>query len=221
MENEIEIPKRIIKTRKRIGQIYIIRNYVNDKVYVGETTAGYKNRFKNHCKKSTRTYRNYKLYDAMDELGVENFYVELLEDNVPIEKMYEREIYNIEKYDSFYNGYNSTKGGNGRLINKVSDIKEILELYAQGKSSTEISEIFNINPTTILRTLRRYNIEARANGNKYERFDEQKFIELWNNKSMKITEIAEYFNVHKRTIKRFANRLSLPPRHSWSTKKKV
>lgn len=217
MENKIEIPKRVIKTKKTAGQIYIIRNLINNKVYIGETTIGYKSRFAQHCKKSTRINRHYKLYNAMNEFGIENFYVELLEDNVPIEKMYEREIYYIEKYNSFYDGYNSTKGGNGRIINEVNDISKIINLHKKGNTAKEISVIMDYTPYTIIRTLRRYGYKPYIS--KYEKFDIKKFESMWNDKSISLKQIAAYYHVDERTIRRYVTRLGLPHRHNWNTKK--
>ena len=47
----------------------------------------------------------------MNKYGSDKFYYEVLEDNVPYELLDEREVYYIEKFDSFHNGYNSTPGG--------------------------------------------------------------------------------------------------------------
>lgn len=63
----------------------------------------------------------------MNKYGKENFYVELLEDDIPIDLLNEKEIEYIELYDSYYNGYNSTK---------------------------ELSELYNVHPVTIRRVIK-------------------------------------------------------------------
>ena len=92
------------------GEIYIIKNNVNDKVYIGQTIQGYKKRFNSHKYGSKSIDR--PLYRAFRKYGVDNFYVELLEDNIPYNMLDEREIYWINYYDCVNpNGYNISHGG--------------------------------------------------------------------------------------------------------------
>lgn len=93
------------------GNLYIIRNDVNEKVYVGKTYQSIEKRFKEH-KRAAREGKPYKLYNAMRKYGIDKFHIELLgifEKGV----LEEKEIEYIAKYDSYYNGYNSTLGGDG------------------------------------------------------------------------------------------------------------
>jgi hypothetical protein len=54
----------------RTGSIYIIKNTVNDKVYIGQTTMAVHERFMVHMKPSTaKLRRNYKLYNAVTKYG--------------------------------------------------------------------------------------------------------------------------------------------------------
>lgn len=126
----------------KTGSIYIIRNTVNDKVYIGQTTVDVKTRFSQHCKNSTIKNRHYKLYNAMKKYGKDNFYCDVLEKNVNINDLDDREIFFINKYNSFENGYNSTKGGDGRTINNEYDEKEIVRLYRSGESEQAIASMF-------------------------------------------------------------------------------
>ena len=62
------------------GKIYSIRNFVNDKVYVGSTTQALSKRMQKHRSDAKRRVKgNCKLYQTMIELGIENFYIELIE----------------------------------------------------------------------------------------------------------------------------------------------
>lgn len=155
------------------GTIYIIKNKVNKKVYIGQTTININERFKQHMKNSTINSKNQKFYIAIKKYGKENFYIEALENNIDENKLNEKEIYYIDKYKSFFNGYNSTKGGKGRIINKKSDYKKIIELYTKGYSANEISNIFNVSGETMLRVLKRENIKTRHDGNKYEKIEKK------------------------------------------------
>ena len=59
------------------GKIYCIRNSVNDEVYVGSTTQKLSKRFSKH--KSDMKVLTGKLYQEMLNVGIENFYIELIE----------------------------------------------------------------------------------------------------------------------------------------------
>lgn len=91
--------------------IYVIKNDVNDMCYVGQS-VDYLDRFRKHKEEALRNNYKYKsrLYNAMNQIGVEHFYVELLESQ--IENYNEREIYWINKLNTLNpNGYNLAKGG--------------------------------------------------------------------------------------------------------------
>lgn len=91
--------------------IYIIKNDINDKVYVGQS------------KKAAHRWEQYKsavrhgdskqiIVRAMIKYGIEHFHMEILEHSV--ENFDEREIYWIAFYNSIIpNGYNIAKGGRG------------------------------------------------------------------------------------------------------------
>lgn len=77
-----------------------------------------------------------KIYRAMAKHGVENFYVEEIEE-CNVEDLNEREAYWVEQYDSYRNGYNATFGGDGYVVDYHNDI---LPLWEQGLSITDIAE---------------------------------------------------------------------------------
>ena len=100
-----------------LGKVYVIRNTDNDKVYVGSTVRTLAQRMAQHrpaCKNERKA--GYPLYEAMNELGVDKFYIELLED-VPCERReqltaaegrYIRELKTIapDGYNSYIAGRN-------------------------------------------------------------------------------------------------------------------
>jgi group I intron endonuclease len=96
------------------GQIYVIRNMVNDKVYVGSTTQTISRRWAGHmsCLRDKKR-KHYKIYRAMEELGVDKFYIEFVE-AWPCEnkgQLCAREGHYIRKLDSVKNGYNDVVAG--------------------------------------------------------------------------------------------------------------
>lgn len=93
--------------------IYKITCLPDDKIYIGQS-VNVPNRFSEHIKRglgAEPATRN-RLYPAMKKWGVENFIFELLEE-VPREKLDERERYWIEYFHSAEVGLNGNKGVKG------------------------------------------------------------------------------------------------------------
>ena len=84
--------------------------------YIGKSLAVKGKRWKEHVKraydKTSKEY-NYPLQRAIRKYGEDSFTTEILEDNVPAELLSELEVLYIEKHNTFYEGYNQTKGGEG------------------------------------------------------------------------------------------------------------
>ena len=78
--------------------------------YVGQTVNP-EDRFKGHIKSSKNRHNTF--YRAIRKYGLNNFVYCILEENVLRENLSMREMDWIEEYDSFYNGYNETLGGEG------------------------------------------------------------------------------------------------------------
>lgn len=110
-----------------MSYIYKIINDINDKVYVGKTDFNIEKRFKEHCFDAFRE-RNEKrpLYAAMRKYGVEHFKIELIEETNNPE---EREIYWIGYFDGYTQGYNATKGGDGKRLYDHEAIAARLKEY--------------------------------------------------------------------------------------------
>lgn len=118
--------------------IYIIKNTVNNLCYIGQSTD-YLTRFRKHKEEAVRNQYKYKsvLYDAMNEFGIDKFYVEVVEENV--EDGDDREKYWIKKYNTLYpNGYNLVTGGT-----RYPNLHGILHHDACIKTAEELNEIIN------------------------------------------------------------------------------
>ena len=110
-------------------EVKYVRIYLYNKKYIGKTTKTIEQRFKEHlkdCKKRREEQR--PLYNAMNYYGIEHFWIEELE-KINVEDLEDREIYWINYYNSYKNGYNATIGGDGKIL---YDYNEIIELYKQG-----------------------------------------------------------------------------------------
>jgi hypothetical protein len=79
------------------GKIYQILNYIDNEIYIGSTCQPLSKRFHQHKQDSKKD--NLQLYKHMEELGNENFYIELIE-NYPCntkEELRAREGYFIRE----------------------------------------------------------------------------------------------------------------------------
>lgn len=94
--------------------IYKIENKINGKVYIGQS-QDISERWKQHLNSYTK--ESNVIYKAIRKYGIDNFLFEIIE-VCDIESLNEREIYYINKFNSYVgfkksNGYNMTKGGEG------------------------------------------------------------------------------------------------------------
>lgn len=150
-----------------MNRIYIIKNNINSKVYIGKTQYSIEQRFKEHCNDYLRREEEKRpLYDAMKKYGIENFYVELIEDNIPDEEINEKEIFYIKQYNSYIgfensNGYNATLGGDGKKY-KNWDLEKIISLYNEGNSCKKIGDIFGIDQSYVGKILKENNVSLRT-----------------------------------------------------------
>ena len=135
-----------------MGYIYKITNTLNDKVYIGQTIKTVQKRFTQHKNNSNKEYfSQIVLYKAFNKYGIENFICEEIEE-VPNDKLDEREKYWIEYYDSYFNGYNSTLGGRStQLYNWDTD--DIIEKYMILKSARAVAKEIGCDHSTIDRIL--------------------------------------------------------------------
>ena len=140
-----------------MAYIYQITNDVNQKIYIGKTENSIEKRFKEHCWDASRE-RNEKrpLYNAMRKYGIEHFHIELIEETDNPE---EREIYWIEKKQSFKNGYNATIGGDGR---KYIDYDLVVKTYQDLQNIKLVAKQLNHDESTISKILKEKNIDIKS-----------------------------------------------------------
>lgn len=94
-------------------KIYKITNLVTGLCYIGMTRNSLKRRFSGHRKDASR-HPNRKMSIALNEYkDINNWKIELLEDNISENNIFNREKYYIKLYNTFENGYNSNDGNNG------------------------------------------------------------------------------------------------------------
>lgn len=142
------------------GFIYKITNKLNGKIYIGKTLSTIEDRWKEHLKESQKERSSKRpLYDAIQKYGKENFYVEEVEE-CDYKILSEREIYWIEYYNSYHNGYNATLGGDGKVL---YDYEKILEKFQNGMLVKEIAEYFECDKKVVTKCLKNSNIDGHQN----------------------------------------------------------
>lgn len=102
----------------KIFTIYKI-SFPNGKVYIGQTYH-YHQRIKEHL--NEMKHSDYKLYRAMRKYNINENNFSIVEENILTQKDADnKEIYYINLYDSYNNGYNSTLGGHAATITKIGE----------------------------------------------------------------------------------------------------
>lgn len=96
------------------GYIYHITNTVNGKKYIGKT-YNIENRISEHFYKLKRNiHHSIKLQNSVNKYGIDKFKVSYeIKEIESDDELSLLEMEEIEKYDSYYNGYNHTFGGEG------------------------------------------------------------------------------------------------------------
>ena len=176
-----------------MGYIYCITNVINSKKYVGKTTSTIEERFKEHCLDSKKQRCEKRpLYDAMNKYGIENFIIEEIEQISDNNLLAKREIYWINELQTYgRNGYNATKGGDGKCL---FDHSEVVELYNSGYTVAQISNKVNCDRTTVSRILKANGIIPVHSSNKrVDQFDQAgNYIQTF----LSSNDAAEWLNNH-------------------------
>lgn len=142
------------------GFIYKITNKVNNKIYIGKTLTSIENRFQEHIRESRKERtENRPLYRAIRKYGKENFVIELIE-SCPIEILSEREIYWIDYFSSYKEGYNATLGGDGKPL---YDYNIFVNEFLTGKNIKDIAEKYNCCVETVRAAVRLAGLNSRQN----------------------------------------------------------
>ncbi|MCC8068781.1 MAG: GIY-YIG nuclease family protein [Ruminococcus sp.] len=137
--------------------IYKITNILNQKVYIGQS-VDIEKRWAEHIRCANNSDKPNTIYQAIRKYGVENFTFEVIEE-CSQEKLNEREIYWIDYYNSYYDGYNMTLGGdNGYLF----DYNFLVEQYKIYKTTEETAKHCGCQPHTVSKALKAFNIVPNA-----------------------------------------------------------
>lgn len=128
--------------------IYKIENLINHKTYIGQS-VNIEKRWqaeKNASKTQKDKAYDYPLSRAFRKYGIENFSFEILEECHQSE-LNKKEKYYIQKYDSYFNGYNQTLGGDTssrtpkeKIVGVINDLKTSNLLHKEIAEKWQISQ---------------------------------------------------------------------------------
>lgn len=197
----------------KTGLIYKYTNKLNQKNYIGQTTSTLQRRDYKHLSQiNDDTY----FHRALKKYGRDNFTLVILENDIPEEKLDEREIFWIEQFDSYYmhnKGYNMTKGGKWSTPEQKVIGKDILDIQKKIINSNmtfqEIATLYNVSLSCISdintgRTFRDNNLKYPLR-NIYTRseLDEnkvQEIIRLLTTTNYSQAEIAKQVGIKEYTV---------------------
>lgn len=135
--------------------IYKITNLINNKCYIGKTEFSVEKRFKEHCLDAFRDRnKDRPLYRAMRKYGINNFVVDIIEET---ENPEEREIYWIEQFKTYRNGYNATMGGDGK---KYYNDDIILDHLIFNPNCAEVASDLHCSADTVRAVAKKYSLQS-------------------------------------------------------------
>lgn len=187
------------------GFIYIIKNTVNSKVYIGQTRTSVEQRWREHLRHAQ--YGDQIINRVMKKYGVDKFYIETLE-ICNIKLLDYREMYYIDLYDSTNKskGYNVSIGGNTpRFKRKILSISDLVDLYTNKKFTLEeIATKYEVSRYIISTELKNAGIiirdrhESSARFNKIPIYVLRKYLE----KGKSLRKAAKLSNIPYPTFRK-------------------
>ena len=162
---------------KEISCIYEIKNIINQHRYIGQTKNFYTRKRKHMNDLKKNKHKNDYLQNAWNKYGEKNFEFNIIE-ICDILDLDEKEIYWINYFNSFHNGYNLCEGGNGQICRELSE-------YSKSKISKANKGKFAGNKSP------RYNqkLSKEERENLSKKMKEKKWINEKNPNSKKVIEL--------------------------------
>ena len=172
------------------GKLYILKNTKNDKVYIGHTTETLEKRLKRHFEHTKGNF-NYSMREPIQEIGEENFYIELLEE-FPCQN--KKELEDVENYwiNFFIEIFGKDNVYNKMINNKHSqETKQKISNALKGKILTEEHK----KKLSKTRTGKRSNNFNR--GSIRFRYNNMFSFDYWINDGENRRKTSKSFNINK------------------------
>lgn len=95
---------KICELKKYKCCVYYIKNKITNKLYIGSTKRTLDKRIYEHFSTNNKKL---ELYIDFDIYGINNFEIGIIECNIPHDKLLEKEMFYIKKYNTKIFGYNT------------------------------------------------------------------------------------------------------------------
>ena len=188
-----------------VGFIYIIKNTVNSKVYIGQTRTSVEQRWKEHLRHAQ--YGDQIINRAMKKYGIDKFYIETLE-ICDISVLDYREMFYIDLYDSTNKskGYNISIGGKTpKFKRKILSISDLIDLYVNKHFTLQqIANKFEVTRYIICSELKNAGVSIRSSKNSNTKFNRIpiKVIKEALSKTTSLRSAARYANIPYPTFRK-------------------
>jgi group I intron endonuclease len=123
--------------------VYKITNKITHKVYIGWTGSSIEKRWKTHLRDAAKNKDNRKFYNSIRKYGESCWDKEILFECDDKNDAKQKEIEYIAIYNSYENGYNATKGGDGNnciIMSEESNRARSIALKGIPKSEATIAK---------------------------------------------------------------------------------
>lgn len=173
--------------------IYSIVNIATGKRYIGQTTNMSRRKSKHLLKLRNNEHVNEKLQNAFNKYGEDKFIFEVQEYDLTKDELNDLEKDKIKEYDSFYNGYNLTLGGDGGNTRKRRlDFKQFCFAYFGNKAfsgmTSKTGKFLNCDSSTISAIVRDIS---------YDDFRERALLLPEEEKQSYLKEFVSIFNLNE------------------------
>lgn len=196
-----------------MATVYIMRNTVDDRVYIGSTKQKLNRRLTEHKSRARKGVKRYYVYEVMREYGPDNFYIEPLCENVRDDDCYaieQEEIQNIPD--------------KSKLLNSVcgvtyTEAEYIVARYGAGHTTIELAAELHHDKETISRVLKARGVELR-DWNDAQRIpiDEETLRRLYIDEFKTAPEIAAMYGTSHQTILKRLKKYGIPIRKAVNRK---
>ena len=134
------------KNNQCTGVVYLQRNLINGKCYIGQTSKS--NPQSRWYQDGSGYIHQKKFWNAISKYGWGNFEHIILESDIPVSQLGEREDYWIRYYDSIEQGYNVASGSNAVPMTQEmrQRISEGWTLDLRQKQSNRMKEKWKNDP---------------------------------------------------------------------------
>jgi group I intron endonuclease len=195
---------------KEIGKVYLIKNKINGKVYIGQTIQSLKRRFAQHKCSALTKKKKTPLYSSIRKYGIDNFEITLLEDNIKPEELNDIEASYILKYSSVEEGYN-LKYRETKVAYNRFDIKDIIKRYKNKDTLKEISKDYNADKRTISSMLKENGIKIRDwNKEQSEDITKEQLEEMLLVKKMSLNKMAKEIGLSRQAVTNWVDKFGIP-----------